>query len=133
MSFLLLAMLLVGVDAKPVAVSPRPSPAEFGHGLTEQDARAGWISLFDGKTTFGWQGATVKDGLLSGGENDHFVVWRFDFRDEVKQVGKFHVGDYVVDFGRGSGKGSFSLGTPSRRIVLGEGLQFEKLAIRRLI
>jgi hypothetical protein len=42
-------------------------PPERGYGLTEKQAADGWLSLFDGKTTFGWAGAAVKDGALHGG------------------------------------------------------------------
>ena len=51
--------------------SSRGTPAsgpEHGHGLTADEAAAGWISLFDGATTFGWKDAKVENGTLSGGE-----------------------------------------------------------------
>ena len=49
--------------------------AERGHGLTEAEAAAGWLSLYDGKTTFGWDGARLVDGRLVGG-HDHDRVRR---------------------------------------------------------
>jgi enamine deaminase RidA (YjgF/YER057c/UK114 family) len=42
-------------------------PPEYGYTLSEQKVRDGWISLFDGKTAFGWSGAKVEKGSLSGG------------------------------------------------------------------
>jgi hypothetical protein len=42
-------------------------PPEYGHGLSEKDALAGWISLFDGKTTYGWKDAEARDGGLTKG------------------------------------------------------------------
>src|SRR4051794_11598442 len=41
--------------------------AERGHGLTAAQAAAGWLSLYDGATTFGWDGARLVDGRLVGG------------------------------------------------------------------
>jgi Domain of Unknown Function (DUF1080) len=58
--------LLVLVLASAGAV-PAERPPEFGYGLNADDARAGWISLFDGQTSFGWTNATVRDGVLAGG------------------------------------------------------------------
>src|SRR5687768_16606988 len=51
----------------PTYVSPGPSPPEHGHGLQADETRDGWISLFDGSTPFGWTGAAVRDGMLTGG------------------------------------------------------------------
>ena len=42
-------------------------PPESGYGLTPKEALDGWISLFDGKTTFGWEKANVMNGQLVGG------------------------------------------------------------------
>lgn len=51
--------------------SSRGTPAggpEHGFGLSAKEAAAGWISLFDGKTTFGWTDASIEDGTLHGGQ-----------------------------------------------------------------
>src|SRR5262249_3973720 len=40
----------------------REGKPEHGSGLTAEEAEAGWLSLFDGKTTFGWEGAKVDAG-----------------------------------------------------------------------
>jgi enamine deaminase RidA (YjgF/YER057c/UK114 family) len=64
---------LLGLTIDMIAVpasgedNPEYGPTEHGYHLTPEDAAAGWISLFDGETDFGWDGATVKDGVLSGG------------------------------------------------------------------
>lgn len=50
------------------AGKPEYGPEEFGHGLTPDQVDAGWISLFDGKTTFGWKDAKIEDDHLVGGE-----------------------------------------------------------------
>ena len=51
----------------PVVAVAQNTPAERGHGLTNAEAAAGWISLFDGTGTFGWKGARVENGRLVGG------------------------------------------------------------------
>jgi len=45
-------------------------PAERGHALSDELLREGYFSLFDGKTTFGWADAQVKDGLLTAGKSN---------------------------------------------------------------
>lgn len=42
-------------------------PPEQGHGLKADESESGWISLFDGQTSFGWKDATVEGGRLRGG------------------------------------------------------------------
>ena len=45
-------------------------PAEFGPtpGLTKDQVQDGWISLFDGKTLFGWKAVTNADWKVENGE-----------------------------------------------------------------
>jgi hypothetical protein len=65
---LLCPILLAAAPApEPEYVSPKDRVPEYGHGLTEADARGGWISLFDGATTFGWSAGAVDHGALTGG------------------------------------------------------------------
>ena len=57
-------VLALALSATPPAL---PTPAE---------AADGWIALFDGETTNGWSGATVKDGALTippGGSADYML------------------------------------------------------------
>ncbi len=67
MRFLLAALLLVGTAGLARAAdAPKPNT------LTPQEVADGWILLFDGETTFGWQvdgDAKVSDGaLVLGGD-----------------------------------------------------------------
>lgn len=61
-----LTLDMIGVPAFKDA-SSEYGPPEQGHGLSPADAAAGWIALFDGKTTFGWKESKLEDGTLSGG------------------------------------------------------------------
>lgn len=106
-------------------------PAEFGHGLSNEDAAGGWISLFDGKTTHGWTGASVKDGLLSGGRtNSRFQAFEVRAKSRTRgllRIGKvfFPVdGDFTAKIETGSKKAI------PQAISLGSELQIEHLAIR---
>jgi enamine deaminase RidA (YjgF/YER057c/UK114 family) len=50
--------------------SSRGTPAtgpEHGNAISAEESAAGWISLFDGATTLGWNGARAEEGLLRGG------------------------------------------------------------------
>ena len=63
MLILLLPILLVADEKKPEAKA---------NALTPQEARDGWLLLFDGDTTFGWQvegEAKVEEGVLILGGN----------------------------------------------------------------
>jgi enamine deaminase RidA (YjgF/YER057c/UK114 family) len=42
-------------------------PAEFGYGLSEKDALEGWISLYDGQSTFGWKDGKIIERILTAG------------------------------------------------------------------
>jgi enamine deaminase RidA (YjgF/YER057c/UK114 family) len=115
------------------AIGPELSeygPAEFGHGLTKEDAAAGWISLFDGTTAHGWTGAVVKVGLLSGGRtNSNFQV--FEVRAKSKTRGLLRIGKlfFPVD---GAFTAKIEAGSQAKRtaLQLGTGLQIEQLAVR---
>ena len=62
-------MDMIAVPSPRVKVNEY-GPAERGHGLSEADLREGFFALFDGKTTFGWSGAQVKDGILLEGQSN---------------------------------------------------------------
>src|SRR5581483_4484448 len=57
---------LIGVATRAPLLNDL-GPPEQGHGLSAAEAAAGWLSLFDGATTFGWAGARVEGGRLAGG------------------------------------------------------------------
>jgi Domain of Unknown Function (DUF1080) len=47
--------------------SGQNTSSERGHGLTAEEAAAGWISLFDGSSAFGWIGSQCQRSRLVGG------------------------------------------------------------------
>ena len=81
--------------------SPDKSPkAEFGFGLTAEDAEKGWISLFDGKSNYGWNDAKVLDGVLRGGTATATSFGReFRLNLDVEGTGTVWFGDVPVIFG----------------------------------
>lgn len=66
--FCSLLLLLLTVACLPAEQTPAANK------LTEEEARAGWLLLFDGESTFGWKidgTGTVTDGCLTlGGEQE---------------------------------------------------------------
>jgi hypothetical protein len=64
---LLLATVAPAQRPEPHYVAPTERSPERGHSLTSDEMRAGWISLFDGWTQYGWADAVVRDGTLAAG------------------------------------------------------------------
>jgi hypothetical protein len=97
----LLAGGTLAAEAKRAWTSPKSVAPEFGHGLTEADSQNGWISLFDGKTAFGWQEAKIDDGRLVGGK----TTTQFsdcELKGEVLHAGEVTIGHRQVMVPRGS-------------------------------
>src|SRR3954464_7790585 len=92
-------LMIVGIGAGLIAsggpAAGQDSPAEWGHGLTVAEAAAGWGSLFDGKTTFGWAGAKLDDGRLIGGTTTT-EVGDCELRGNVERGGTLVVGGMSV-------------------------------------
>jgi hypothetical protein len=130
MTQIIAPLLLITLAAEPPAGPPRESPSEHGHGLTAKESAEGWISLFDGQSTFGWIDAKVKDGILTGGTTTtRFAA--FELRAEVTQQGELKVGDQRLKAIRST----FTRQVRSKiaaPIELVEGLAVGKLAIRPL-
>jgi len=102
-------------------------PAERGHGLSEQDVREGFITLFDGKTTFGWSAAQVKDSILVDGQSN-FAPGNGTYRFDVAKPGVLERG--VIARIKQIGPVRFeTTSTPELRlpIRLKEGLQLRSL------
>jgi enamine deaminase RidA (YjgF/YER057c/UK114 family) len=116
--------------AVPSSAGTPDSDPECGHGLTDNEAAAGWISLFDGATTFGWKGARAQDGLLHGGvTTTHFgnCALRGEFIGQgIVAIGGREIAvskDKPLVLERIEGGGP---------IRLGEGVAVQSLAVRPL-
>ena len=104
---LLFSMLTLGWLAAPAHAQAAPTvnineygPPEYGFGLTEKEALEGWISLFDGKSTFGWTQSKMDKDRLSGGETtSHFGPSLL--HAEVIEPGQLIVANQVVTLSRG--------------------------------
>jgi hypothetical protein len=123
-----LLLLALTVAAEPPATAPRESPPEYGHGLKAKDALDGWISLFDGSTTYGWTGAEAKAGLLSGGKTTtHFSA--VEFRATVVRAGTLKIGAASFKLNAGDGIGVATIDPPGP-VELSEGLVVRSLNLR---
>lgn len=71
-------------------------PAEQGHKLSAEQARAGWLSLFDGQSTFGWRDSkTDEQGLFGGESTTAFGPCLAQI--EVSQAGSLTKGDQTFE------------------------------------
>jgi len=106
-----------------------PEP-EYGHGLTRDEAHSGWISLFDGATTFGWDGASVGRGELSGGATTTAFA-AYELRADVSAGGEMELGGQTVSVAAGRLERKVEGGSPGP-IRLGKGARVKSLVIRPL-
>lgn len=126
-----LTMDMIAVAAWKDAVEEY-GPIEYGHALTAKDAALGWISLFDGATTYGWQDAKVVGGVLQAGQ----TTSRFgacELKAEVVQGGTLYLGDRAVRVAPGPFHFA-DTGAPQGPVSvrLGEGARLKSLRLRPL-
>lgn len=105
---LILSTLAGGEQGFTEPLADEKSPAEYGYKLTKEDALAGWVSLFDGKTNFGWRGGKVENDILSAGTTTS-PFHSYMLRINVVRPGKLRAGDRF-------------------QLELSEGLQLAKIA-----
>lgn len=121
------ASYTMDVIAASSSLGTPPSGPEQGHGLSSELAADGWISLFDGQTAFGWQGAKAQDGRLQGG----ISTARFgpcEIRAELVGQGKIQIGERVIESGGGAVELSYEGGRSA--IELSADTQIESLVLR---
>jgi hypothetical protein len=93
--------------------------AEKANPLTEPEVADGWVSLFDGETTFGWKAEsdkaggnvtlTAKDGILVCSGSDGRLTCTTPFR-ECRLAGEYRVRERAAEFGLSFGV--LSMGGP---------------------
>jgi hypothetical protein len=119
--------LSAGLTAWGGRAAGQDSAIQRGHGLTSAEAAAGWLSLFDGKTTFGWSGAKLNGGRLVGGTTTT-EIGDCELRGDVELDGTLVVGGRTVTVGAGR------LVIPSTgrsgRIRLGDRVAVRTLAVK---
>lgn len=105
-------------------------PAERGHALSEAQLREGYFALFDGKTTFGWSGAQVKDGILLAGKSN-FAAGNGALEFDVVKAGQLEWGTPASPFDVGMGSFQKSSDPEERHpIQLKGGLQLSSLLFK---
>ena len=115
--------------AVPSSRGTPTSGPEHGHGISAEEAAAGWISLFDGATTLGWTDARVENGVLYGGETS-VRLGHCQLRGEFTGEGTIVVGDKEIPITRA--KPLTMDAKTSGTIKLGKGVGVESLAVRTL-
>src|SRR5438093_1330701 len=91
MRLIIIALLALLADTRQTVTSPNPPEPEYGHGLTRDGAIRGALSLFDGETTFGWNGAAARGGLLGGGVTTSEFL-DYDLLVDAEAGGELRVG-----------------------------------------
>lgn len=131
MAFFLPILLAVLTDAPQQAfTSPQSEMPEYGYGLTKSDAQSGWISLFDGQTTFGWKAAEVKNGKLLGGESTT-PFEHFELKADVVTGGNISLGGEAVAVSPGAFR-KIVKRKKAEPIRLGPGVEVRTLLVRPL-
>jgi enamine deaminase RidA (YjgF/YER057c/UK114 family) len=111
--------------------NPEYGVPEYGNGLSAEDALSGWISLFDGKTTFGWIGSQVENGALRGGKTAT-AFGNCALRARLDGAGMLNVGGLERQVPSGEFGLASTGGGAIAPIVLGEGVLVRQLAVRPL-
>jgi enamine deaminase RidA (YjgF/YER057c/UK114 family) len=113
--------------------SSRGTPAsgpEHGFGLDAAEAAEGWISLFDGETTFGWKDASIENGKLRDGATT-IEFGSIQVRGQFAGRGSVSIGgtEYMV-----SNEAPLKIDATKGRgpIKIGEGVSVKSLAVRPL-
>lgn len=125
-----LALDIIGVPAFNTKHAEY-GPPEYGLGLSATEVAEGWISLFDGKTTFGWKNAKLDNGLLSGG----MTTTQFgncELKASFARAGAISIGNRKLNVP----KGEFTLAETKAEsavpIHLDDKVQVETLVLRPL-
>ncbi len=108
--------------------SPASPTPEYGHGLSAQDARAGWIALYDGQTAYGWKNSAVNASALSGGQTTS-VFASGQLKGEAVSAGLITIGDRVLDIDAGKFEHPIN-STHAGTIELGPGLRIKSLLLK---
>ncbi len=102
------------------------TPPEMGHALTAKDAAEGWISVFDGETTFGWADGMVLKGVLERGTTET-TFGNCDLNADVVEAGvlkvagkeiKVQVGPFTLAETGGNGVIELAGGVKLRSLLL---------------
>jgi WD40 repeat protein len=120
--------LTMDMIAVPTLKVPE-SPPEVGHGLTAQEAAEGWISLFDGESTFGWKDGVVEEGMLGEGETTS-VFGNCALKADFAAGGTLTIGGKEITVKAGP----FSLAETGGKgtIKLGQGVKLRSLTVKPL-
>jgi enamine deaminase RidA (YjgF/YER057c/UK114 family) len=128
----LMTMDMIAVPAWTDA-NPEYGPPEYGHGLSAEDASRGWISLFDGTTTFGWIGSKVENGALWGGKTTA-SFGNCELRGRFDHGGTLTIAGHNIQVANGE----FTLNATQARdaaigpVELGDGVLVRQLVVRPL-
>jgi hypothetical protein len=125
---LLLMIAVLAADPQRAFTSPAAPQPEYGHGLSSAEARDGWIALYDGATTFGWDDGAVDGKLLTRGRTTS-VFGHCELKGEAAAAGRVVLGDQAVSIPAGA----FSINLQVQKagpVRLTEGVAFKTLLLK---
>ncbi|MBI3862760.1 MAG: DUF1080 domain-containing protein [Planctomycetia bacterium] len=124
---LLLAILVAQPEKRPFT-SPESAQPEYGYGLSADDARAGWIALFDGQTTFGWEAASVDAKILASGTTT-CVFGSCELKGEAAAAGEITVADQALSVPAGRFERRITVKSPGP-IRLRQGVKLKSVLLK---
>lgn len=124
---LILALIAADPEKRPFT-SPASATPEYGQGLSAEEARAGWIALYDGRTEFGWTDSTVENQALSGGQTTS-IFGNCELKGEAATGGQMTVGDQTLSIKAGAFERSIKIGKPGP-VVLSAGTRIKSLVLK---
>jgi hypothetical protein len=127
MWILVLALIAAEPEKKPFTSPASPAP-EYGHGLSAEEARAGWIALYDGRSFMSWSDAEIERKMIGGGK----TTTRFgscELKGVATSAGEITVGDQTLKVAAGSFEGMLTVGKPGP-VRLGESVGITTLLLK---
>src|SRR5262245_13835707 len=106
----LLALMLAQTETRPFT-SPASANPEYGHGVSPEEARAGWIAVYDGRTSSGWSGAEIERRMIGAGITTSWFG-SCDLKGAATSAGEITVGDQVLKVASGTFAGSLTVEKP---------------------
>lgn len=120
--------LLVCQPATRPFTTPASDTPEYGHGLSATEARDGWIALFDGQSTFGWNDSAVDGQALSGGQTTT-IFGSCDLKGEAVAAGQISLGERIITVGSGEFECTIIAAKPGA-IRLSRGIGIKSLRLK---
>lgn len=123
----ILLLIAAGSQNEPFT-SPKSPVPEYGHGLSKEEAHAGWLSLFDGQSPYGWTDASMKSQTLCDGKTTS-IFGSCELKGEAGSTGMISVGGCSFQVAPGKFARTLQVAAPGP-IKLGPGISIKTLLLK---